>query len=145
MKGRPSLSKLIYVVVIIIALMVISIFGFNYFSKSAENSKALSELKQVQEVLLTNLMSTDNTPDRIITCDGITFKYELGKGKVVYSGSSISDDNGETLTKELLECVPELCELDGSYKWEDNVIIYTTGNGKGQAYWTSGKVASKNR
>lgn len=145
MKNKPSLSKLVFVVLIIFVIMGIGVFGFTYFSKNAENSKALSELKQAQEILLTNLMSTDNTPDRVITCDGITFKYELGKGKVVYNGSSISNDNGQTLTSELLASVPELNELEGSYKFEDNAITYTTKNGKGQAYWVSGKTASKSK
>lgn len=145
MKSKPSLSKLVFIVLIIFMIMGIGYFGFNYFSKSAEDSKALSELKQAQEIMLTNLMSTDNTPDKIVTCDGITFKYELGKGKVVYSGSSISNDNGETLTSELLDSIPELNELSGSYKYEDDVITYTTKDGKGTAYWISGKTASKTK
>lgn len=145
MKSKPSLSRLVFVVIIVFILMGIGIFGYNYFSKSAENSKALSELKQAQEILLTNLMSTDNTVDKVITCDGITFKYQLSKGKVVYSGTSNSNDNGETLTKELKFSVPELCELEGSYKYENDAITYTTANGKGHAYWVSGKSASRTR
>lgn len=145
MKNRPSLNKLISVVIIVFLLMGIGIFSFNYFSKNAENSKALSELKQAQEIMLTNLMSTDNMPDKIITCDGITFMYQFTKGKVVYEGSSISGDNGEILTKELQENIPELCEFEGSYKYEDGIIVYTTANGKGHAYWASGKTPSKTR
>ena len=143
MKNRPSLAKLITVSILVIALMGIGVFAFKYFSKSAENTRALQELKQAQEVMLTNMMSTTGEVDKVITCDGITFKYEMTKGKIVFSGSSKSMDDGKTLTRELREAIPELKELDGSYKWDNNTIYYITSNGNGQAKWVSGKNPTK--
>ena len=142
MKSRPSIVKLLSVVLIIFVIMGIGFFGFQLFSKRAENSKALSELKQAHEILLTNLVSTDGSADKVLNCDGIVFKYELTKGKVVFSGSLNSNDGGATLTRELRESVPELGEIGGSFNCEGNTITYTTENGKGKALWVSGKLPS---
>ena len=144
MKGRPSLSKLVMIVVLVFAIMGIGFFCFNFFSKKAENSKALSELKQIQEIMLTNLMSTDGGLDEKITCDGVTFEYKVNKGRTVFSGSLNTNDGGKTFTEEIRSKFNELDSFKGSFNLEGDTITYTTENGKGEAHWVSGKLPSAN-
>lgn len=136
--SNEGLRKLIAAVVIVLVLIGIGIFGFNFFSRRANNMKALSELKQIQEIMLTNLVSTDGSADKEIICDGVTFKYAITKGRAIFEGSLETNDNGETFTKEIKENFSELDEFDGTFNLDGDVLTYTTSNGKGKAIWKSG-------
>lgn len=136
--SNEGLKKLIAAVAIVVIFIVVGIFGFNFFSKRANNIKALSELKQIQEIMLTNLVNTDGGMDKTVTCDGVTFKYIVTKGKVAYEGSLNTNDDGATFTKEIKEGFPEIGEFDGTFNIEDGTLTYSTKGGKGKAVWVSG-------
>lgn len=138
--SKTSIFKIASLVLVIIALCIAGIFGYKLFSKKAENSRALSELKGVQEVMLTELASTTGGKDKTVTCDGVTFYYEWTKGRVSFKGSLETDDDGNAFTIEIKNSFDELHDLDGSFSLEDDVITYTVHGGK--AYWKSGKLPS---
>ncbi|MBQ0035468.1 MAG: type II secretion system protein [Firmicutes bacterium] len=139
-KYRFTFGEMLVVAAILALLMVVSGIGYTSFIKKASNSNALSECKQAQQIILSRLLSTDGKKDLTVNCDGLTFGYDLSKGKVVFSGTLETADGGETFTKKIKEEFDEVNKLDGSFNLVGKAIIYTTKDGKGQAIWNSGEL-----
>lgn len=138
-KFRLTLTEVIVAVSIFALLTLVSLFAYNQFMMKANNSKALAECKQAQEGMLSNLLSAKG--DAIyVNCDGITFSYDLSKGKIVFSGSIETNDECETFSKEMKEKFSELSEIEGSFSIVGKTITYTTKDGRGQAIWQSGQL-----
>ena len=143
-KSLP-INKLISIAIAFVCILVIAIFGIKFFTGKISNSSAISELKQVQQVILSDLLSMDGSEDITVNCDGITFEYDVSSGRVKFSGKLNTNDDGLTFTKEIKNKFKDISKLDGTFGVEDSVITYTTKNGKGHAYWESGQLPSSSK
>ena len=139
-KLRVSLPEVMMAFVILVTLTLVSMYTYKAFTKKAENAKALSELKQMQESTLSKLLSSTGGEDLTVTCDGVTFSYNQATGRVVFEGKLISDDGGLNFTREIKEKFNDVKILEGNFNIEGDCIIYSTSNGKGSAKWQSGKL-----
>ena len=138
-----SINKTIITIVAVIVVIVVIFFGYRIFGKKASNSTALVELKQLQELVLSDLVSATGDADLEINCDGVIFAYSVETGKVVFSGTLKTNDNGKTFTEEIKKRITDANGIKGTFNYEDGVIIYTTSNGMGKATWESGKTPKK--
>lgn len=139
-KTKFSINSTITTVATIIALVVLVIIVFNYVLVKASNSNALLECKQAHEVILSQLLSADGSSDVEVTCDGVTFAYNNATGRVIYSGTPNTDDDGATLTKQMKEKFVDVGDLNGRFVIEDSNLIYITSNNKGRAIWRSNEL-----
>lgn len=138
-KSNIDIKKLITSAILVLTVLGIGVFGYITFRGKADDSRALSDLKSVYDVLMTETVSTDGkSPDKMIDCNGVKFEYALNKGKVVFSG--LPETDNKTFSDKLKEIVISEVKIEGDFSIENNTITYTNKDGKGKAYWKSGKV-----
>ena len=142
-----TLVELLVVIAILAVLATVSVVGYTSFITKANNSNALTELKQAQEVILSQLIDASGAADGKTVAGGVTFEYDSLEGKVIFYGSDTGLD--QAFKNTVGTNVPkDLAGLKGAFKLttsgtkEDNaaVITYTTANGKGIATWKSNDV-----
>lgn len=131
-----SIAAVVFVIVLVVA-------GYKIFGAKASNSTALVELKQFQEITLSDLVSASGEEDLVINCDGVVFSYGLTTGKVEFSGSLKTNDEGKTFTEEIKKKITDADSVKGTFNYIDGVIVYTTSNGMGKAIWKSGESPKK--
>ena len=139
-KYRVTLLEIMIATLIVVLVSLVSLLAYSSYIKKASNSNAISELKQAQEVILSTMISAEDESELFIYCDGVKFEYNLGIGKVIFSGSPKTNDNGITFTKELHYNYKYLNKLSGSFSINGDVITYTTEDGRGTATWKSGEL-----
>ena len=151
-----TLVELLVVIAILAVLATVSVVGYTSFITKANNSNALTECKQAEDIVLSDLISTGKEVDaeKTATIDShtVTFTYSQGEGKVAIEFDKVN----ATSEGEFKSVFPDLKELDGSFSVgkanvtrlndsgieetkEETVLIYTTANNKGRAYWANTK------
>ena len=150
-----TLVELLVVIAILAVLATVSVVGYTSFINKANNSNALTECKQAEDIVLSDLISTGKKADAevpiTVGSGKITFKYAVGQGKVEikYEGevpayTDISDKIKGTLDASgnvTGAAFPDTYELDGYFFTtnETGKIAYITSNKKGIAIWESKK------
>lgn len=126
-----TLVELLVVIAILAVLATVSVVGYTSFITKANNSNALTELKQAEEVILAEVI--DKKEGEPVTAGSINFSYDSTKGKVKFKCSG----SGE-VTSDITGKFEDCKQLGGSFHMYDSkTIVYVTKNGKGCAYWES--------
>ena len=145
-----TLVELLVVIAILAVLATVSVVGYTSFITKANNSNALTELKQAQEVILSQLIDATGAADGQIVAGGVTFEYDSAAGKIVFWGNAdggldeafkSNGEGGTNIPKDLAGLKGEFVLSNPGTK-ENNaaIITYTTQNGKGTATWQSNDV-----
>lgn len=144
-----TLVELLVVIAILAVLATVSVVGYTSFIAKANNSNALTELKQCEDIILSDLIATGKEKDAVkrIPSDAATdaaadvvFKYSIGTGKVeiiVNKTTPLTRDQMKEVSVDLDQINGEFFAVDG-YNGND-CIVYRTANNKGYAYWGSTK------
>ena len=158
-----TLVELLVVIAILAVLATVSVVGYTSFITKANNSNALTECKQAEDIVLSDLISAGKDLDAkktVKVADGktIEFEYSVGQGKVAMTFTGITGKT-EIPKTALKDACRDLEELQGSFYADvktvkDNdgndvkdeegnvvnvyVIYYLTSNDKGIAEWASG-------
>ena len=147
-----TLVELLVVIAILAVLATVSVVGYTSFITKANNSNALTECKQAEDVILSDLISAGRDLDsaKTVAVDNghITFKYSIGDGKVSIKPS---DENGKATDDdtwpeyklithdELKKACSDLDEIKGYFfTGKLGEIYYITQNAKGIALWQTG-------
>lgn len=136
-----TLVELLVVIAILAVLATVSVVGYTSFITKANNSNALTELKQAEEVILAEVI--DKKADETVPATGsVTFSYDSTLGKVIFTCTGSGD-----ITSNITGTFADCSQLGGTFKIgtqvtvggnKRDVITYETSNGKGHAYWVSG-------
>lgn len=129
-----TLVELLVVIAILAVLATVSVVGYTSFITKANNSNALTELKQAEEVVLAELIDTTGGAETAKGVGDVKFEYKTGTGRIEFSGT---DANFNTKIKSVFK---DLNELNGTFSISGDVINYETENKKGHAYWQSGQL-----
>ena len=145
-----TLVELLVVIAILAVLATVSVVGYTSFITKANNSNALTECKQAEDIVLSDLISTGKEADAVkyakVGDTTYEFKYSQGKGKVQITTATAP--TGTTPT-DIKTTFPDLAELAGSFTAttvtvgsgesakSSAALVYTTSNGKGNAVWVS--------
>ena len=159
MKKGFTLVELLVVIAILAVLATVSVVGYTSFITKANNSNALTELKQAQEVILSQLIDATGSADGEMKAGGVVFTYDSAAGKITFTGTESSEGaldaafaTPNTQSKEAAgdsgdyNVASDLAGLKGYFEYTAGSegsaakIVYTTVNGKGAATWTSGDV-----
>ena len=149
-----TLVELLVVIAILAVLATVSVVGYTSFITKANNSNALTECKQAEDIVLSDLISAGKDLDAkktVTVADGktIEFEYSVGQGKVAMKHNGITGKT-EIPKTALKDACPDLEELHGSFYADQitvgegssaksvDVIYYVTSNEKGIALWASG-------
>lgn len=155
-----TLVELLVVIAILAVLATVSVVGYTSFIGKANNSNALTECKQAEDIVLSDLISTGKEVDAIKEVkDGDTsyvkFTYAVSQGKVGIEFSNIADGEVVDITggvektgyddisSGMNDVFTDTVELDGRFYAvvddSDFYIAYITANEKGIAIWRNQK------
>ncbi|MBQ0035469.1 MAG: type II secretion system protein [Firmicutes bacterium] len=141
-----TLVELLVVIAILAVLATVSVVGYTSFIGKANDSNALTECKQAEEIVLSELISfgdskngsSGETSDGTVTIDGVKFGYDMKSGKISIDASSATVDD---ITTNFKAKFTDAANLTGSFlvskKAKDGEIVYVTQNKKGYATWAS--------
>lgn len=140
-----TLVELLVVIAILAVLATVSVVGYTSFITKANNSNALTECKQAEDIVLSDLISAgkDLAAEKKIKIDGsdtnyISCVYSVGHGKVQMTWKGTIGERVD-ITDALVEACSDIGELKGKfYTGKTNEIYYLTENEKGIAVWRSG-------
>lgn len=139
-----TLVELLVVIAILAVLATVSVVGYTSFINKANNSNALTECKQAEDIVLSDLISTGKEVDAVreveVDSGKVTFKYTVNKGKVKIEVSGIADYTditGGDGQKGMNNIFPDTQELGGKFYVYNGGIAYLTSNQKGLAIWES--------
>lgn len=142
-----TLVELLVVIAILAVLATVSVVGYTSFINKANNSNALTECKQLEEVVLSDLISFQTNAATTNEVDFVEFDYDETTGKIsfdVKDGTAV----GKKLDKDKLEeRFSDAANLSGNLYYGGHgenkdgetcdILIYRTANGKGYASWMS--------
>ena len=150
-----TLVELLVVIAILAVLATVSVVGYTSFISKANNSNALTECKQAEDIVLSDLISTGKEVDAVKTFrQGATtkaehedatnhptvlasFSYSVGAGKVSIDTEVTSATD---VTDAMHKVFPDTGELDGYFlALTNDRIVYITHNLKGIAVWHTEK------
>lgn len=137
-----TLIELLVVIAILAVLATVAIVGYTAFTRKANNSNALTELKQTVDAVMSSVISATGEADDSVDCAGVTFKYDSKLGKVVFDDGidSLPVDSRINITNAMTKVFKDLSNVDGYYIYAKSGKIYhVTTNKKGIALWESGK------
>lgn len=137
-----TLVELLVVIAILAVLATVSVVGYTSFINKANDSNALTECKQLEEVILSDLVSfsTNANSKEDHTCNGIWFDYDEMTGKIVFKDGEGTKPAAGKEIDELKEKFDDAKNLSGKlYYIDDETLVYRTENGKGYATWKSTK------
>lgn len=135
-----TLVELLVVIAILAVLATVSVVGYTSFINKANDSNALTECKQLEEVILSDLVSfsTNANSKEDHTCNGIWFDYDEMTGKIVFEDGEGTKPEAGKPVDELKEKFDDAKNLSGTLYYIDaNTLVYRTANGKGYATWKS--------
>lgn len=141
-----TLVELLVVIAILAVLATVSVVGYTSFITKANNSNALTECKQAEDIVLSDLISTGKEVDavkEVVVAEDkkVTFKYTVSKGKVNIAISGIADytdiTGGKEGEKGMNNIFPDTAELGGKFYVYQGKIVYLTANQKGIAIWAT--------
>lgn len=134
-----TLVELLVVIAILAVLATVSVVGYTSFITKANNSNALTELKQAEEVVLAELIDTTGASgsDTSVKLEAGTleFSYNSTNGKIDIDGSAEGD-----ITPKFRQKFVDCAQLKGFFVGGDKKIYYVTENKKGIATWVSGSL-----
>ena len=132
-----TLVELLVVIAILAVLATVSVVGYTSFITKANNSNALTELKQAEEVVLAELIDTTGASgsDTSVEVGNLEFSYNTTNGKIDITGSATGD-----ITTQIRGKFVDCKQLKGFFVGGDKKIYYVTENKKGIATWESGNL-----
>lgn len=137
-----TLVELLVVIAILAVLATVAVVGYTLFTRKANNSNALTELKQSADIVMSSVIAANGQEDQSITCSGVKFEYNKGTGKVVFDDGIEAIPNGSriNITGAMKRIFGDLSNVAGSFIYEKSgKIYYVTANNKGIALWESGQ------
>lgn len=137
-----TLVELLVVIAILAVLATVAVVGYTMFVKKANNSNALTELKQAENIVLSRAVSADGQVDEEIVCSGVEFQYSKALGKVIFDDGIMEIPVGSriNITNSMKREFSDLNNIHGYFIYEKSgKIYYITENLKGIALWESGK------
>lgn len=142
-----TLVELLVVIAILAVLATVSVVGYTSFIGKANDSNALTECKQAEEIVLSELISfgdskngsSGETSDGTVTIGDVKFGYDMISGKISIDTTGVESETD--ITDAFKDHFKDAQNLNGRFKVSDtaNEIIYITENKKGCATWGSTK------
>lgn len=131
-----TLVELLVVIAILAVLATISVVGYTSFISKANDSNALTECKQAEEIVLSELISVTSATSSSEIENHVTFTYDGGTGKIkIEKAAGVAD--GTDITAQFKNKFSDAENLKGSFYLYDGYIVYVTSNEQGFAKWAS--------